>query len=187
MALLEAGLAETLERNGEVPSIEALCRRAGYTRGAFYGYFETRDQFISEMLDWVLTDIVRVLFVRPTEEAANLQEVVEGFTHSLSAGEWPDLNGEIRAAYMAILRELRPGSNVRDLHARLMQGIADRLEQLIREGQGAGTVREDAEPRHVAMLLLTSAIGTIVWDGVGIPMDMTAMGRATMELMDPPR
>ncbi len=186
MALLEAGLAETIDEGGQIPSIEAICQRAGYTRGAFYVYFKDREHFINEMLDWVLSDIITTLFVTPTAGAVDLAEVITRFNENLARGEWPDLQNNIRAGYLAVLRELRPGSKVREQHSELMQLIADRLEELVREGQKAGTVRKGVPARDLAMLLLLSAIGSIMWDDVGIPMDSQAMGKSLLKLLSPP-
>ena len=49
-ALLEAGLAEIIEHGWETPSLDAICARAGYTRGAFYVHFQDRDEFETAVL-----------------------------------------------------------------------------------------------------------------------------------------
>ena len=186
-ALLEAGLAETIEGRGAIPSIEAMCKRAGYTRGAFYVHFTDREHFISELLDWILSNIIRALFVTSTEEAADLEEVVSRFTTAISRGEWPDVEQNLQAVYMAVLRELRPGSALRDRHTELMNSIAERLERLIVADQKAGRLRKDVDGNEMAMLLLLIAIGSIMWEDVGIDMNAPALGRSLLKLMSRPR
>lgn len=185
-ALLQAGLEETVESGGEFPSIEKLCARAGYTRGAFYVYFRDRDHFLNTMLDWVLSDIIQALFESTTEGDADLQEIVRRFDKALAVGDWPDVHNNIRAGYLAVLREARPGSPIYQQHADLMRGIVARLEERVREGQAAGSVRKDAKPREVAMLLLVTAIGGICWSGLGI-LDAQAgvLGETMLTLLEP--
>ncbi len=182
-ALLEAGLMETIDRGGDLPSIDAIVARAGYTRGAFYFYFEDRDQFVAEMLDWVLNDILQALFLTTTADAVDLGEVVERFNATVAAGDWPDVHGNIRAAYLAVLRELRPETGLRARHSELMRGIIDHLEGLIRMGQNDGTLRDDVDARDVAGLLILSAIGSIMWSDTGIAVDNEALGKATITLL----
>src|SRR3954447_1686913 len=50
-ALIEAGVALIAEQGLDVPSLDAICDRAGYTRGAFYVHFRDRDAFIVAVMD----------------------------------------------------------------------------------------------------------------------------------------
>ena len=52
-ALLEAGLEEFVERGLDAPSLDAICARAGFTRGAFYVHFDNREDFIVQLMEWV--------------------------------------------------------------------------------------------------------------------------------------
>lgn len=183
MALLQAGLDETVDRGGEIPSIEKVCARAGYTRGAFYVYFRDREHFVGEMLDWVLNDIIQALFDSATGDATDIREIVMRFNETLMAGAWPDLQMNIRAGYLAVLRELRPGSAIRGQHAQLMQGIAARLEARIRVGQARQELRGDVDAGDVAMLLLIAAIGAIVWTDAGII--QRPLGESLLRLLAP--
>lgn len=185
-ALLESGLAMTVEQEGEIPSIEAICARAGYTRGAFYVYFRDRDHFVNEMLEWVLTDIIQDLFERRGAGAATVHEIVAQFNTDLSRGSMPEVEQNIRAAYLAVLRELRSGSDLQGAHARLMTGICEQLETRVRESQEAGSVRSDVDAYATATLLVLTAIGAIVWNGLGILREGTDLGDALITLIDSP-
>src|SRR5262245_30280258 len=57
-ALLVAGLAELVEHGLDVPSLDAICARAGYTRGAFYVHFKDREDFFVAVMDWALSGIL---------------------------------------------------------------------------------------------------------------------------------
>ena len=58
-ALLKAGLLELIEHGLDTPSLDAICARAGYTRGAFYVHFKDRDDFLVAVTDWALSSIAR--------------------------------------------------------------------------------------------------------------------------------
>jgi AcrR family transcriptional regulator len=49
-ALLEAGAALFVERGLQGASVEAIAERAGYTRGAFYSNFRTKEELFTELL-----------------------------------------------------------------------------------------------------------------------------------------
>ena len=49
--LLEAAMAEVAERGFHATSIEHIAERAGFTRGAFYSNFESKEQLFAEALE----------------------------------------------------------------------------------------------------------------------------------------
>ncbi len=184
-ALLQAGLDETIDAGGVFPTIERLCARAGYTRGAFYGYFRDRDEFVTAMLDWVLNDIIQSLFDSTTEGDADVHEIVRRFNSSMLSGDLPDIQRNVRIGYLAVLRELQPGSPIQQQHADLMTSIADRLEERVHQGQEAGTVSGHVNARDAAMLLLLVAIGTVSWTGLGIVDEEENLGEVLLRLFEP--
>ena len=53
-ALIQAGMAELAGQGLKQPSLDAICARAGFTRGAFYVHFEDREDFIAAVMERVL-------------------------------------------------------------------------------------------------------------------------------------
>ncbi|HKA30465.1 MAG TPA: TetR/AcrR family transcriptional regulator, partial [Candidatus Binatia bacterium] len=53
-ALIAAGLEAFAEHGLDVPSLDAICSRAGFTRGAFYVHFKDRDDFVVAVMEHVL-------------------------------------------------------------------------------------------------------------------------------------
>ena len=49
-ALVSAGLAEFAEHGLDTPSLDAICARAGFTRGAFYVHFRGREDFLDAVM-----------------------------------------------------------------------------------------------------------------------------------------
>lgn len=181
-ALLRAGLDETVRHGGVVPSIEAICANAGFTRGAFYVHFESRDNFVVQMLEWVVADIFQTIFANAGQGDPDLRGIIGRFTEALVHREWPDVS-DIRSAYLSVLAGLRQSKGVQERHADLMNAAIARLEHAIREGQKSGEVRGTLDPHSIARLLLLLGIGLIVWDDVGIPVDATALGESFLALI----
>ncbi|HEX9697689.1 MAG TPA: TetR/AcrR family transcriptional regulator [Actinomycetota bacterium] len=186
-ALLNAAVAATIERNGEIPSIEALCGKAGYSRGAFYSQFRDRDQFVGEMLEWIITDILGNILESTTSGTSTIQEVMDRFVGMFTDRNWPDVQAGIAPVYLAVLRELQHGSSVRVRHATLMNGIVDRLEALIVAGQEAGRLRVDIRPRGAATICLLAAVGAVMWTDVALPSDVASAARTLESTLETAR
>ncbi|HEX9695394.1 MAG TPA: TetR/AcrR family transcriptional regulator [Actinomycetota bacterium] len=184
-ALLAAGLAETVEHGGVVPNIDSICARAGYTRGAFYVYFKSRGDFVVQLLDWVTGDIFQAIFRDAAENGTDLRGVVTRFTQALAKREWPDVT-DIRSAYMSVIAGLRESDAVRQRHANLMTAAEAQIATAIRNEQDAGRVQASRDPDHVARITLLVAIGLIVWDDVGMPIDPVAIGEHLLALIEEP-
>ena len=84
-ALLRAGLEEFVERGLDVPSLDAICARAGYTRGAFYVHFRDRDDFIVAVMEVVLGDFLDAI-VASDGGGDDLEETVTRFVRLLLDG-----------------------------------------------------------------------------------------------------
>lgn len=188
-ALLEAGLAEVIELGGlEEPSVDAICSRAGYTRGAFYSHFEDREHFDAELFEWVLEDILRVLYATTLDGAVSTEDVVDRFTKSAAERQWPDIpGGDIHAAYLSVMRQVTDRPLVRERHAQLMDVVIERLAETMREDQRAGRIREDVDPRQAGAVLTLVAIAVITWDDVGVPVNVRGLGKTLVSLLRNPR
>ena len=57
-ALIQAGMAAFSEEGVDMPSLDAICARAGFTRGAFYVHFKDREDFFAAVVEQVLQDFV---------------------------------------------------------------------------------------------------------------------------------
>src|SRR5262245_6445698 len=57
-ALIRAGMDAFSEQGVDLPSLDAICARAGFTRGAFYVHFKDRDDFLEVIVDRVLNQFL---------------------------------------------------------------------------------------------------------------------------------
>ncbi len=182
-ALLEAGLAETFEQGGELPTIDAVVERAGYTRGAFYFYFEDRDHFTAEMLEWMLAQL-EVLTSSTTDSSASVTDVVNAFGALAAAGSVPGTGGSVRSGYLTILRALQPDTRIRESHANVMNTATERLEQRVRDDQASGDIRDDIDPAQLARLLQLTAIGLVMWSDTDIIADHQTLTGTLLTLLE---
>jgi len=84
--LLDAGLDEIIEHGLDV-GLDAICARAGYTRGAFYVHFKDREEFLLAIAENVLHAIVDSTVSAEAEEG--VKSSIERFAGALEAGVWP--------------------------------------------------------------------------------------------------
>ena len=136
-ALLLAGIAEFSERGLAEPSLDAICSRAGYTRGAFYVHFRDRDDLISAVMEQVLGDFLDAIIATGDQER-DLEHTVTRFMDALAAAT----RGLAHHVLLGNLAPAREGSlqfhrvleasarspEVRERFAALLQGAIDEVE-----------------------------------------------------------
>jgi AcrR family transcriptional regulator len=110
-ALVSAALELFVEQGLDAPSLDAICERAGYTRGAFYVHFADRDALLVAAMEKVGEAFLASVFSglrRPPESVKQLvsaagptsalAEVVERFIGALAAGAYPLMQGAERGS-----------------------------------------------------------------------------------------
>jgi AcrR family transcriptional regulator len=186
-ALIRAGVAEFAERGLQAPSLDAICARAGFTRGAFYVHFRDREDFIAAAMDHLLGAVLDAV-IATGDGARDLAETVDRFAGLL----------ELRATARAAAAE-PPGPGALPLHrvleacegspelagrlVALLGEARDRVERAAAEGREAGSVRGDVEPPPVASLLVIVALGALVAQDLALPLDVDAVRAAVRRLL----
>jgi len=93
-ALITAALAEFRARGLDTPSLDAICARAGFTRGAFYVHFRDRDDLVVAAMERVLGAFLDAVIGRG--EAAGAAPAPPDADGGAPAA--PDLPGDAAAA-----------------------------------------------------------------------------------------
>jgi TetR/AcrR family transcriptional repressor of nem operon len=169
-ALIRAGMAAFTEEGVDLPSLDAICARAGFTRGAFYVHFKDRDDFFSAVVDQSLRDFVN--WVISTGDAqGGLSGVVDRFLTILSEGR--KLTDPHKLLMQIAARGVQRGREADAPYRFLIRGAIDRLSQVAREGQDAGVVKRELEPEELGLLLVASAVGFVVLFGGGLDRNLT--------------
>ncbi len=170
--LLDAAAQVFAEVGLDAASVEAICERAGFTRGAFYSNFETKDELFLELVGRVALERVAAVRDRVGElerdgllagAASNVFAIVQQVL-DISADDRLGVllmseirihalrNPELAAAYLAQEDEM-------------LEGVAHIIEDIGR----TQTLRFRVPPLAAARLLLT------VWEGASVRAAMAGL------------
>jgi AcrR family transcriptional regulator len=182
-ALLLAGLAEFAERGLDAPSLDAICARAGYTRGAFYVHFKDRDEFLVAAMERVLGPFVDAVVARG-EETHDLERTVERFVTTVLGMMRLATGSEGGAVPLhRLLDACERSGRLRERFARILTEAMDRVARSARVGQKGGAVRADVDARQMGSILVALALGAIVSLELGIEVDLEAAGKTVLDLV----
>ncbi len=179
-ALLEAGLEAIIERGLDV-SLDDICARAGYTRGAFYVHFRSREELLVAITEWVLGGILEALLGDETART-DVATTIERFLVALTTETWP-LMPRIRTAAIRLIDAIDRWPALRARFDELILGAIRLLTAGVAEGQRLGRIRQDLEPGRLATGLVIMAMGTIMLHKVGIPIDFDRQRSAVLTMM----
>jgi len=187
-ALLDAGIAEFAAHGLDDPSLDGICDRAGFTRGAFYVHFRDRDDFLVAVAERVLARFLDAV-IATGDQAHDLEHSIAGFmgavTAAAAAGGRPRRGRSAALAGIQVHRLLEACVRSTAIRARvvgLIHMAIGRLSQATAAAQAVHTVRRDVSPQHVSTILVGAAIGLLTLVEIGMPLDFDA-GRATVETL----
>lgn len=180
-ALIRAGMDAFSEQGVDLPSLDAICARAGFTRGAFYVHFKDRDDFLEVIVDRVLNQFLD--FVITGDSADDVARTVDRFLLAAAQGSVP-LQGRRHLINQLLARGLQRSKNMAIRYHRLMGEALKRLERAADAGQKAGTVRMGVAPDMVALLLVAAALGFTTLLDFGIKVDFERVRRDLHKLIE---
>lgn len=161
--LLEAAAQVFAEVGLEGATVEAVCERAGFTRGAFYSNFESKDALFLELAASV--GEARLQAVRERVSALVGQNAIDDCDPADLVQQIMDSGADDRMGVMMMseirIRALRDPSFAAAYLAQeneMMQSIVAIIQEIVDSGQIA--LRIDAE--EAARLLM------IVWEGMSV-------------------
>ncbi len=162
--LLEAAAQVFAEVGLDGATVEAVCERAGFTRGAFYSNFESKDELFLTLAGSVAD--VRVQAVRArVEELAATGALADGCDPLVLVQQVMDVGGDDRLDVMLMseirLRALRDdqfGAGYLAQEREMVAGIAQIITDIVAAGHLV--VRLPAET--AARLLM------VIWEGMAV-------------------
>jgi AcrR family transcriptional regulator len=193
-ALIAAGLTEFAEHGLDLPSLDAICSRAGYTRGAFYVHFRDRDDFLVAVMEYVIGTFIDAV-VATGDEAHDLERTIEHFAdaasaalaarraHAASPGESGILPFALGFAFHRLLEGVWRSAELRSRFVGLVREGTARVAAATRRGQGAGTIRRDVDAEDLAFALAALALGVITAIETGVPFDVAGVRTAVQKLL----
>jgi len=193
-ALILAGLAEFAEHGLDAPSLDKICARAGFTRGAFYVHFKDREDFIVAVMEWRIRALLDAI-MGVEESDTGIEETVRRFVGTVleliyGAGEIaPGVRASPNAALIQLHRLLDAGERsplVRSRLVSLFEGAVRRLADMARRDQASGEIRADIDAETVASLLVVVALGDFTALETGLILDSEKMGETLLRLLRRP-
>jgi AcrR family transcriptional regulator len=189
-ALLRAAMDEFAARGLDAPSLDAICARAGFTRGAFYVHFRDREDLVAAVMERVLGAFLDAV-VAGGEGEGGLDATVQRFAASVAA-----LRAQgARGAAPANLADAWGGPGV-PFHQvlaacqrapELRRRFVSVLEEAIRRVARAAEREGRAAPDGLATLLVLTALGVRAALDLELSFDVAQVREAALRLLGPPR
>ncbi len=193
-ALLAAALAEFSERGLDAPSLDSICARAGFTRGAFYVHFRDRDDLVVAAMERVLGALLDSVIGRGGEPS-DLDAVVTRFAGLIlavdasrqRASDWQTALRTDAVPLHRILEACLRSPALRERFVSLLREAIERLAKTASAGQALRRVRADVDAEALATVLVALALGVLAALEAGVPVDVEAARRTVVSLFTQPR
>jgi TetR/AcrR family transcriptional repressor of nem operon len=200
-ALVSAALELFAEQGLDVPSLDAICDRAGYTRGAFYVHFKTREDILVAVMDQVGEAFLAGVFAQMPELAGGvgpgaapkggrLHQAVRRFVDAIGSGAYPLMATEGKGPLVRphqLLDACARSSIVRERYRDLVQLSIGAVAGLVQGDQADGVVRADVDPATVATMALALTIGAQTMNDLGITLDPAQLASAVEHMLARPK
>lgn len=181
-ALIRAGMSVFEEQGVDLPSLDSICARAGFTRGAFYVHFKDRDDFLAAVLDRVISEFVESV-IASGGTADDLAQTIDRFLSTAAAGKLPFSGQQQRLVAHLMSRGVQRADSMRSRFRSMLEGAIALLAHAAKTGQDAGKVRAAVPPEMIAGILVALALGLITLIDAGVRIDTDAMRRAARKLL----
>lgn len=191
-ALVAAALELFAEQGLDVPSLDAICDRAGYTRGAFYVHFKTREDILVAVMEQVGETFLASMFAElsgagaPAPKSRRLHHAVRRFVDAVSSGAYPLMatsgEGPLVRPHQ-LLDACARSPVVRERYGALVQLSVSAVAGLVQADQADGEVRADVAPETVATLSLALIIGAQTMNDLGLALDPAQLAGAMERLL----
>jgi AcrR family transcriptional regulator len=181
-ALILAATAEMAMHGLDNSSLDAICARAGLTRGAFYVHFHHRNDLVAAVVDRVISHNQAALL---GDRDGDLRQIILRFIARVVAGD-PTAVGTASWRFRHTLAACARVPAVRARYLALQAKGVERVAESVRAGQRAGTLRGDVGAQQMAEILVTLSLGISAALDLGMPIDLLAGGAALERLLAAP-
>lgn len=185
-ALIAAAALEYAEQGLEGASLNAICARAGFTRGAFYVHFRDREDLLVSVMDRILGGFVETLTAASEADAAggDLERIVMTIAFALAANTTP-LRGTKALRFHHVLGACDLAPVVQARYVNLLNQVSLGVARAVVAGQRAGTVRMDVDAETLAKMLVINTLGLIAASEVAMPVDPSAIAKTLLRMIAP--
>jgi TetR/AcrR family transcriptional repressor of nem operon len=184
LALIDAGMTAFSEEGVDLPSLDAICARAGFTRGAFYVHFKDREDFFAAVVDKVLQDFVDWV-LSAGGQPSGVHDVVDRFIDVVRDSKVP-INDRNRLLMQLVARGTKRGDPVNQPYRALIEEAIVRLADAARQGQIDGRLKRDLDPTQLGLMLVAASVGFIAVVEAGYTPDFEKIRGFMHELLSAP-
>lgn len=180
-ALLRAGMEMFSESGLDAPSLDALCARAGFTRGAFYVHFKDREDFIVAVMESATGSFLDAILATRGEKL-ELSQIVIAFAEAIAGGTFGAFGQVPLHQFLAACAR---SEALRERYGSILVETRARLAESVRAGQKSGKIRGDVDPNAAAELLMAIALGLGALLELKMPFDAQALATAVLKMVGP--
>jgi AcrR family transcriptional regulator len=162
-ALLDAAEHVFRQRGFQGASVDAITAEAGFSRGAFYSNFESKEQLFVELLQQRAYEEYRGLLERMPQDVSALErlrwsarELMERYERERHAGSWQF------ELWLEVLAHAARHPEFRALAASFWTGTRTVLAQQVEGDYRQAGEEPQLEPKHIAIALTALDIGLAV-------------------------
>jgi len=178
-ALVTAALYLFAKHGFDAPSLDDICERAGFTRGAFYVHFRDRDDLVTAAMQRVGRTFLDALL---GSEGDDLATIAQRFLSALASGAYPlTRKGGIRP--YQLLDACARSSAIRAQYVALVNETIGRLAQASTRAQRAKQLRSDVSAEDIGFLLVTSVIGVQTLLDLDVDVDIPKRAAVLLALL----
>ena len=192
-ALIRAGLA-AFQEDGLDASLDDICDRAGFTRGAFYVHFADREALLVAVMDHVGEAFLASVFAGMGggagggDGAVTLRTVAERFVASVKSGTYPLMpprGKKPMVSMQQLLAACARSKHVRERYKGLVEASVGAVSALAMNDQMTKQIPREVDPAAIGQLMLAIIIGAQTMGELGVAVDPEALTRAMLTLLSP--
>ena len=182
---------ELFSKHGlDTPSLDDICERAGFTRGAFYVHFADRDAIVTAVMEKVGRTFLDALV---QSEDDDLATIAQRFVLALASGAYP-LTPSQRSGGARLRGGIRPyqlldacarSPSIRKQYVLLVEETIARLAQATRRSQKKKAVRADLSGEGMGLMLVCLVIGVQTLMDLEVPIDSSKNAAWILKLVQP--
>lgn len=180
-ALIAAATAELAEKGIEAASLNAICDRAGFTRGAFYVHFKDRDDLVAAVVERVIGSFQDQV-IATAGAGEDLTTTIGRYVGAVLEGA-PATAGTKRWQFHHTLAACAGSSKLRARYVALQKLAIERITAAAKAGQQAHVVREDVGAGTIAEILVVLTLGVAAAREIKMPFDLGAGGATLAKLV----
>jgi TetR/AcrR family transcriptional regulator, transcriptional repressor for nem operon len=179
-ALVNSALTLFAEKGLDAPSIDEICARAGYSRGAFYAQFEDRDSLMVEAMK-SRRHATLDGFLQMRGDEVSVPALLELFGNLVASGSFPPKEDRVRSP--EFLQACRRSKELRRAHLELLSETTQRLASIVRRDQSSGVLRGDIDPVSLGALLVLLEAGMELMADVGWSYDVRTVAKVLTNMV----